>query len=128
MTTEINIDGVTYRSTPEVANNCTGCIFRLDDRKCDIANETDGCSGIIWLKVEDSPITEKLYSLADYTEALEEWIAAASGTSRDEFIRKYLERKHAPEYQTYLELKERFASLNDDYQTYLNLKEKFENN
>lgn len=125
MTTEINIDGITYRSAPEV-NGCDECVFAWDAKLCSRAGAD--CTNIIWLKVEDAPIVEKLYSLADYTEALEEWIAAAAGTSRDEFIRKYLERKHTPEYQTYLELKKRFASLDEDYHTYLNLKEKFENN
>lgn len=124
MTTEINIDGITYRSAPEIIG-CDGCAFTCESELCQRTGPD--CTNIIWLKVEDTPTVEKLYSLADYTEALEEWIAAASGTSRDEFIRKYLERKHTPEYQTYLELKERFVSLDDDYQTYLNLKEKFEN-
>lgn len=125
MTTEINIEGITYRSAPEV-NSCDDCVFNYNSRLCQLT--ISDCTNIIWLKVDDAPIAAKLYSLGDYTEALEKWIDAASGTSRDEFIKKYLERKHAPEYQTYLKLKERFASLDEDYQTYLNLKEKFENN
>jgi hypothetical protein len=32
VTTEINIDGVTYRGTPDVTNNCIGCVFGLDDK------------------------------------------------------------------------------------------------
>lgn len=34
MTTEINIDGITYRSAPEI-DSCKGCVFEHSDVDCD---------------------------------------------------------------------------------------------
>lgn len=109
---KVKINGKTYIAVSDHYNNgmykgCRQCAF-FDTLECDEVNtEHNNCKDIIWQELSSTDKEER-YTVEEFIEVLEAWIADPDGGDRNEYIKNHLKNMADPEYKEYLRLKEKF--------------------